>query len=195
MNDEDSVLPLMVPVLTRGDAHDEVVADEAMTTRYLQYECKYRACKYTGLTWGEVYAQDYDHFLWLMTTEVALDSNTFVALCGHIRPCHAAGALNGVRTRDTEDGKNKIRNEFLDMKCTHRGRMGGKTWREIRDIEYSYFVWSVGNTMTRETKTFKVMSSCLDAHGAKIVNGSPKGQVAVKKKMHFNGTDGQKVAN
>jgi hypothetical protein len=168
---------------------DVMEADVAMTARYLQYECKYRACKYPELTmtWGELFVYDYDHFRELLTHEVPLDSNTFVALRGHLKDEDVTKAFRTIRTRDTEDGKSKIRNEFLDMQCTHRGRMGGKTWREIREEDYSYFVWSVGNTMTRETKTYKVLSSCLDPHGTKLVNGSAKGQVVVQKKMKYSG--------
>jgi hypothetical protein len=175
------------PVLTRQAAitQEEVDSmldtDEAMTVRYLQYDCKYRACKYPDVTWGGLVMQDYPHFIELMSTEVPLDSNTFLALKSRVRPEHMGTVLESVRTRDTPEGKEKSQKEFLDMKCTHRGRMGGKSWRDIRRDDYSYFVWAVGNTMTRDTKTFKVLSSCLDKVGTSIVTMTPKGQVKVQR--------------
>jgi hypothetical protein len=171
--------------LSSTDVDMMVDTDEAMTTRYLQYDCRYRACKYPDVTWGALIEQDYDHFVELMSTEVPVDSNTFVALRSELKQEHVTDATSAVRTRDTVDGHAKIQKEFLDMKCTHRGRMGGKTWREIRLHDYSYFVWATGNSMGRETKTFRVLSSCLDKQGELIVNSQPKGQVQVRKNMVY----------
>lgn len=171
--------------ITQQEVDEMLDTDEAMTLRYLQYDCKYRACKYQDLTWGALILQDYPHFVELMSTQVPLDSNTYIALKSRVRPEHVGLTLTSVRTKDTPEGKEKTQKEFLDMKCTHRGRMNGKSWRDIRRDDYSYYVWAVGNTMTRDTKTFKVLSSCLDRAGTSIVEMTPKGQVKVRKNMTY----------
>ena len=172
--------------ITQSEVDEMLDTDEAMTVRYLQYDCKYRACKYADLTWGALVEQDYPHFVELMSTAVPLDSNTFLALRSRVRPEHMGIVTESVRTKDTPEGKARTQKEFLDMKCTHKGRMGGKTWRDIRRDDYSYFVWAVGNTMSRETKTFMVLSSCLDRTGNSIVTKTPKGQVKVRKGMTYS---------
>ena len=111
--------------ITQSEVDEMLDTDEAMTVRYLQYDCKYRACTYSNLTWGALVEQDYPHFVELMSTEVPLDSNTFLALKSRVRPEHMGVLLESVRTRDTVEGKDKTQKDFLDMKCTHRGRMGG----------------------------------------------------------------------
>ena len=171
--------------ITQSEVDEMLDTDEAMTVRYLQYDCKYRACKYSDLTWGALVEQDYPHFVELMSTEVPLDSNTFLALKSCVQPAHMGVVMETVRTRDTVEGKEKTQKDFLDMKCTHRGRMGGKSWRDIRRDDYSYFVWAVGNTMSRDTKTFLVLSGCLDRAGTSIVTMTPKGQVKVRKGMTY----------
>jgi hypothetical protein len=180
-------LELLPPIMRRdvSETSGWVDTDAAMTCRYMQYECKYRACKYPNVTWGALAQQDYQHFLDLMSTEVPADSNTFVALRSELRPEDVEAAMTTTRTRDTTEGKNKTQKDFLDMKCTHKGRMNGKSWHAIRETDYSYFVWSVGNTMTRDTTTYKVLSSCLDTAGAKLVNSSTKGQVKVQRNMKY----------
>lgn len=174
------------PPLTRQNAEQGV--DEAMVARYLQYECKYKAAKYKDpcYTWGELVEKDYAHFVDLMSHEVPVESNTFVALQTQFRTAaHLQQARSATRNRDTPEGRIKQQNDFLMLKCSHRGRMNGKTWREIRATDYSYFVWAIGNTMSRDTKTFKIFHSCIHAAEQELVNSMPKGQVKVPKGLKW----------
>jgi len=162
-------------------------ADADMVTRYLQYDCNYRACKYRDplITWGELIDRDYDQFLELMKHHVPVQSNTFIALRSQLKPGHVFAASISVRERDTEEGMRLECKEYLNYVCNHKGRMNGKTWEAIRATDYSYFVWSVGNTMNRDTKTFNVMRNCLtDAH-QRYVDATEKGSVQVRKGLVY----------
>jgi hypothetical protein len=162
--------------------------NQEMITRYLQYECRYRMCKYKNdqiKTWGELIALDYAHFLFLMSTEVGLSSNTFLALKGYLRGADVNFAMSNIRRRDTKEGQDSISVDFLALVCSHRGRMNGKTWGEIRDKDYSYFVWAIGNTMGRETKSFQVFYDCMNLSERLLVAAAPKGQVRVPKGLKY----------
>jgi hypothetical protein len=162
--------------------------DEAMSIRYLQFDCKYRMCKYRdeGMkTWGALIKDDYKHFVFLMSTEVGNDSNTFLALSPFLREEDKLLAQTCTRRRDTPEGKETINIDFLNLICSHKGRMNGLTWGSVRQKDYSYFTWAVGNTMNRDTKSFSVFFNCLDAQGQKLVNSAPKGQVKVPKGLKF----------
>lgn len=191
------------PVLKRQKAYtplpttlvDMVEPDEAMVTRYLQYECNYRACKYRDplFTWGEIHNQDYEEFKKLLAYHVPVTSNTFIALVTQLLPSDQFMARMAVRYRDTPTGQDEECNQYLNYKCTHQGRMNNKSWAEIRDTEYSYFVWAVGNTMGRETKTFNIMKKCLLPAHQKMVMQTEKGQVKVRKGLVYAETKMLKV--
>jgi hypothetical protein len=162
--------------------------DDDLITRYLQYECSYRACKYRGSdvkTWGELIKCDRPHFVYLITSEVSVESNTFLALSTFLNPAELSLAQTFVRRRDTPEGKQERCNDFLRLKCTHKGRMGGKEWGVVRATDYSYFVWAVGNTMGRETKSFAVFCECLNPVELNLVLSCAKGQVKVPKGLVF----------
>ena len=159
--------------------------DQAMVLTYLQYECKFDRCKYKGCTWGDIIRDNYDHFVELMAHEVYLDSNTFLALRGHVKEKDLPYVLTAVRYRDTNEGLQEARDVYLEFKCTHKGRHNDKSWRSVRATDYTYFVWAVGNTMQRHTKTFKILYECLDIAGKKYVDAAPRGEVRVRRNMLY----------
>lgn len=165
-----------------------VEVDPQMSTRYLQYDCRYKACKYRDenvKTWGELVREDYEHFSFLMHTEVGVESNTFLALSPFLQEPHKITALESVRRRDTLDGKQSINDDFLNLICSHKGRMNGLTWGAVRQKDYSYFVWAVGNSMNRDTKSFSVFYNCMNKKEQQLVDSTPKGQVKVPKGLSF----------
>jgi len=169
-------------------ATDLMEVDPGMTTRYLQYECKYKMCKYRGAdikTWGQLIMDDYPHFAFLMSTEVGVESNTFLALFPYLYGTDRETAVTMTRRRDTPGGKQTIEEEFLQLVCSHKGRMHGLTWGAVRQKDYSYFVWAVGNSMNRDTKSFSVFYNCLLAKEKLLVDAGPKGQVKVPKGLTF----------
>ena len=187
-NDNEMIPP--PPKLVRQRAYnpytDDVwTVDAAMVTRYLQYEIRYSALtpKNVGLTWGQLIDKDYAEFVELMTYSVAVDSNTFMALKGHLKtPGEVELAQAAIRHSDTDDGKKKTQEKFLALTCGHKGAMNGKTWGEIRKLDYSYFLWSVANSMGRETKSFDVLVQCLTEKDRITVLTTPKGQLVVPRK-------------
>jgi hypothetical protein len=187
-NDNEMIPP--PPKLVRQRAYnpytDDVwTVDAAMVTRYLQYEIRYSALtpKNVGLTWGQLIDKDYAEFVELMTYSVAVDSNTFMALKGHLKtPGEVEHAQAAIRHSDTDDGKKKTQEKFLALTCGHKGAMNGKTWGEIRKLDYSYFLWSVANSMGRETKSFDVLVQCLTEKDRITVLTTPKGQLVVPRK-------------
>ncbi len=187
-NDNEMIPP--PPKLVRQSAYnpytDDVwTVDAAMVTRYLQYEIKYSALtpKNVGLTWGQLIDKDYAEFVELMTYSVAVDSNTFMALKGHLKtPDDVEKAQAAIRHSDTDEGKKKTQEKFLALTCGHKGAMNGKTWGEIRKLDYSYFLWSVANSMGRDTKSFDVLVQCLTEKDRITVLTTPKGQLVVPRK-------------
>ena len=188
-DDKENMPPPLPPVLTRqraeGPYHEFAEVNQEMVTRYLQYECQYRKMKHKGQTWGWLVKNDYAHFVELMSFEVPLESNTFVALSTQLTPEDKAKAELATRTRDTPEGKAESCNKYLEYKCTHKGRMNGKTWKEVRETDYAYFTWAVGNTMSRETKTFNIFKECLRPAEQKLVESFPKGKVQVSKNLRW----------
>ena len=170
-------------------ATDEMVqVDQEMITRYLQYECRYRMSKYRNedvKTWGGLIKDDYAHFVFLMSTEVSVESNTFLALSTFLNPFDKQIALTSVRRKDTPEGKAMENSDFLKLICSHRGRMHGKTWGDIRTKDYSYFVWAVANSMNRETKSFSVFFNCLREKEQQLVLSCAKGHVKVPKGLKY----------
>jgi hypothetical protein len=176
------------PIQRQTSQADVIEVDQMMSTRYLQYECRYKMCKYRDQdmkTWGALLADDYEHFAFLMRTEVGVDSNTFLALSPYLTGTDRQTALTTVRQRDTPEGKQKRDSDFLNLVCSHKGRMGGLTWGTVRQKDYSYFVWAVGNTMNRDTKSFNVFYNCLNEKEQKLVDSASKGQVKVPKGLKF----------
>ena len=173
-------------VLTRENT-EMVEAVPDMIFRYLQYECGYRNCKYQApkVTWGELVAQDYPHFIELMSNDVPTDSNTFITLITQVKDEDQVKVRTSTKVRDTPDGLLQTQEDFLNLTCTHRGRMNGKTWRFVRDSDYAYFTWAVGNTMTRDTKTFLTFRECLLEAEKKLVDAAEKGQVKVPKGLKW----------
>jgi hypothetical protein len=155
------------------------------TLRYLQFECTYRSCKYQDplWTWGQLVKEDYDHFIELMKDHVPLGSKTFDALKDVLVPADLVLVENH-RTCfiNSDEQKAKTKERYLNMLCTHNGRMKNKPWGTILKYEYNYFMWAVGNTMGRETRTFNSFVECLKPADKEVVLATPKGQVELKRK-------------
>jgi hypothetical protein len=167
---------------------DIMEVDGDMITRYLQYECTYRMCKYKGAdvkTWGELIKDDRAHFVFLLSSEVSVASNTFVALSSFLSPTELSTALTYTRRRDTAEGKDETCNDFLSLTCSHKGRMNGKTWAAVRALDYSYFVWAVANSMGRHTRSFTVFLECLHQKEKDLVLSAEKGQIKVPKGLKY----------
>jgi hypothetical protein len=155
-------------------------SDDEEKVRYLQYECSYRANIHPGLTWGDLIKKDYNHFAYLMGNHVPAESATYRVLRSELREADHASCDASVRYHDTEFGKEKQRERYFALICNHKGRMAGKTWKEIFTTDYKYFLWSVGNTMGRETRTFNVFLSCLEAKDQLRVLSTPQGKLYVR---------------
>ena len=152
-------LPRMTP-LTRMDTVSDISEDEIeRKTRYLQYECSYNANTHKGWTWGDLVMKDYDHFAYLMGNHVPLGSTTYEVLKSELQPADQAMCDRTTRFQDTDDGRKMQRERYLDLTCSHKGRMGGKKWGDILSKDYNYFLWAVGNSMGRDTRTFDVFCS------------------------------------
>ena len=148
-----------------------------MENRYLEFDCGFKACKYDNVTWGQLLKLDYLHFVDLMSHHVPVDSKTFEALAGEMTPTESAAARAATRYVDTAKFVEDAQHEYMLLECTHKGRMNGRTWGYIFKNDYKYFMWAVGNTMGRQTRTFKVFSSMLMPEHVIYVQSTPKGQV------------------
>lgn len=157
---------------------------EERRLRYLQYDCNYRACKYKDppKTWGEIIKLDYEHFVDLMCKHVPLDSKTFAVLENELQLPDQEIARKSTRLIDTEEEKRAQKERYLSLKCQHNGRMKNKTWGQIFLTDYNYFLWSVGNTMGRSTRTFNTFVECLKEEDKIYVLKTPKGKVKVPQK-------------
>ena len=167
----------VLQTLQEGDERTET--KEERTLRFLQYQCSYRHCKYPLDTWGEIIIKDYPHFVELMCKHVPAESKTFEALCEKLGPLDLEKAKTTERVYTSESDSDR-RDRYLDMTCSHNGRMKGKKWSEILNTDYGYFIWSVGNTMGRDTRTFNVFVECLTESDKRMVMCTPKGKVKVK---------------
>jgi hypothetical protein len=187
MHDDSALMPPPEPLPLRRQTafNDCVQVDKEMTLRYTQFDCKYRACKYDNKTWGEIAFEDYEHFLFLMSYEVSAESNTFTALSPLLKERDLDKATNAIRNRDTEDGIENTKNVFLALICKHKGRMHNKSWREVRSQNYSYFIWAVGNTMSRDTRSYNVFHSCLMTEHQELVSCTTKGSVEVPRNLKY----------
>jgi len=192
----DTTLPSMPPVLRRETSADyrmlthgtsigePMDVDDDPLTRFLNYECEYRICKYKNplRTWGWIAQNDYAHFYELLSQHCPVDSKTYANLSLRLKPEDKAAADTTTRFINTPDGILERRNRLLSMRCGHNGRMKGKTWGYIYDKHYDYFLWSVGNAMGRQTRTFATFVDMLTPTDREMVHATPKGKVKVERK-------------
>lgn len=158
---------------------------EEQLEKYKAYECDYKACKYKAppITWGELLEKDYEHFLYLLSNHVGVDTNTFKVLSTLLKDEDKDTAITTTRHRDTPEGKKEQEERFLQLKCGYKGKSNGKTWQEIKDTNYSFFLWAVGNAMGRDTQSFNVLKRCLKPQDRELVESTPKGEVRKTKKQ------------
>lgn len=148
----------------------------------LQYTCLYQAHvnkvggKENALTWGDIIRTDYPHFKDLMEHHVGKDTQTFELLLPHVRPEDVEECKGGELLRDSDEETKKKLPLFLQYKCNHKSRYNGKTWQWILNNQYKYYVWSIANTMGRETSSFKILSHGLQPKDRDIVMSTAKGQ-------------------
>jgi hypothetical protein len=154
----------------------------------LQRTCTYAAhIKYVGgrenvKTWGEIIRSDSSHFVELMCYHVGKESRTFELLFNELPESDRQKSLDSIRERDRPDNVEARKEKFLSYTCEHKSRFNGKTWGYILKNAYSYFLWSVANTMGRETATFAVLVSCLQPEDQQKVLDTPKGEYNYKKR-------------
>ena len=162
---------------------DDPEDDADRTVRYLQYDCTYKHCKYKNplWTWGRLVKEDYNHFVELMSKHVPLESKTFKALQGELLPPDLNIAKKTVRFIDEPVQKQAQKERYLKLLCTHNGRMRNKSWGEVLEKDYNYFLWAVGNTMGRDTRTFDTFLDCLKEEDRLMVLKTPKGKVTITK--------------
>lgn len=158
---------------------------EEKLLRFLQYECTYRHCAHPGFTWGDIITKDYAHFVDLMSHHVPAASKTFDVLKEKLAAADVHKAEFAMRVHIAESS-DEVLERYLKMGCSHNGRMKGKTWGHILKTDYEYFVWAVGNTMGRDTRSFKVFFECLRPVEASVVQNTPKGQVKVRRDRRPN---------
>lgn len=173
-----SVVPVARSAAVAMDVSVETVDEKLL--RFLQYECGYRHCKYPNSTWGEIIVKDYPHFVDLMSHHTPVESKTFDVLKEKLSPSDLKTAMTSNRVRIVES-PDELRERYLKMVCSHNGRMKGKTWGHILKADYEYFVWAVGNTMGRDTRSFQVFFKCLSPADQVVVENTPKGQVKVRR--------------
>lgn len=152
-------------------------SEEERRDRFMSYECCYAACKYDKHTWRQIKEEDYEHFKSLLTNNVDRDSNTFKTLIQELTEKERIIAMDTPWTPQTQPDLER----YLDIVCGHNGRMKGKTWGHILKNHYDYFMWSVGNAMGRETRTFNAFITCLKDEDQLYVLSTPKGTVVTKK--------------
>ena len=179
--------PLFPPQLVRettADYMDVQQEEESMDqrrTRYLQIDVAYRACKYQEhITWGELFERDRPHFVELMTHHVGVDTKLFAAFLVLLSPQEQEEAKIATRQRDTAEGAQERLDYYLGLTCSHKGKMNGKTWGWIQKNNYNYLVWSVGNAMGRDTRTFKALLMGLKQYDQKYVLRTEKGRVSMQ---------------
>lgn len=158
---------------------------EEQIERYKSFECDYKACKYKAppITWGELHEKDYEHFLHLLSNYVGVDTNTFKVLSTLLKDEDKEGAVNTTRHRDTPDGMKEEEERYLQLTCGYKGKSNGKTWKSIKEDNYSFFLWAVGNAMGRDTKSFEVFKRCLKPGDRELVESTPKGEVRKTKRQ------------
>ena len=196
MNHE--MLPPAPPALKRECTADyqvsavwpQVETDDEQRTRYLQCDVAYRACKYPeAMTWGQLFTKDYPHFVELLTFHVGVHTKIFHAFISLLSPADQEKARTATRFRDTLEGQAGRLDHYLSLECSHKGKMNGKTWRWIRDNNYGYYLWSVGNAMGRDTRSFSALFEGLRDGDKTMVQNTPKGSVmANQRKVVKSGT-------
>lgn len=153
-------------------------------SRYLGYTCDYHACKYKedGVTWADLFQRDPVHFTDLLSYHVGASTKTFEVLSQLLSPEKREEAKHTVRRVDTPEYKKEQEDFYLNLVCNYKGKSKGKTWKEIRDTNYSFFVWAVGNAMGRDTKSFSVFKRCLKPEDQKMIEETTKGEVRYTKR-------------
>lgn len=174
-------------VRSKMDSSSDV--DTTVTTEqvelYKSFICAYKDCKYMNppMTWGEIQEKDYEHFLYLLSNVVGVDTMTFKVLSTLLTDDDKKAATEATRYRDTPAGKKDEEEFYLQLKCNYNGKSKGKTWKYIKENNYSFFVWAVGNAMGRQTKSFNVFKRCLKPEDRELVEATPKGEVRPSKKQ------------
>lgn len=163
----------------------DMTVTEEQVEKYKAYECDYKACKYKAppITWGELLEKDYEHFLYLLSNYVGVDTTTFKVLSTLLTDDDKQGAVSAIRHRDTPEGMKEEEERYLQMTCNYNGKSKGKTWKSIKENNYSFFLWAVGNAMGRDTKSFNVFKRCLKPDDREMVENTPKGEVRRTKKQ------------
>lgn len=156
--------------------------------RYIGYKCDYHACKYKdeGITWGDLYQKDPEHFLELLSYHVGATTNTFEVLSQLLTPDQRERAKCAVRRVNTPEYQKEQEDFYLNLTCNYKGKSNGKKWKDIKDNNYSFFVWAVGNAMGRDTKSFNVFKRCLKPEDQKMIEETEKGKVRPKRRKMFN---------
>lgn len=155
--------------------------------RYLAYECNNSGLSEhhqgKGLTWGDILVTDYTEFQRLLGLYVRSTSRTFAVLstCLKSRDDYI-NCRDAIVYYDSPAGQADEVDRYLSYKCTHKGRMNGKTWKEILKIDPSYIAWAVGNTMGRETKTYRVLLGVLPLNIQGDIESVLKGDYNPKKR-------------
>lgn len=158
-------------------------------SRYMGYNCDYHACKYkdADITWGDLFKQDNEHFVDLLSHHVGASTKTFEVLSQLLTPDQREKATQAVRHADTPEYQKEQEEFYLGLTCNYNGKSKGKTWKEIKEKNYSFFVWAVGNAMGRDTKSFHVFKRCLEPQDQKMVEDTTKGEVRFsKRRKMFN---------
>lgn len=170
--------------MTSSTNTDMSITDD-IVDKYKAFTCDYKACKYKEepMTWGEILDCDYDHFLYLLSNHVGVDTKTFKVLSTLLTDLDLQIATDHTRHRDTPDGQKEEEERYLKLKCGYNGKSKGKSWQEIKDDDYSFFMWAVGNAMNREGKSFNVFKRCLKPGDRELVENTPKGEVRSTKKL------------
>lgn len=166
-------LPPPPPALIRQTA-------EEFDTKVLDWDCGYAACKYQKPTrsWGWILANDYDHFLTLVTYFVGRHSRTFQSLKAFIKPEDIPFVDKVVE--NVEEFNNTQKGLYMALPCRHKGRNTGKLWKDIYEQDYNYFLWSVANLMPRDGRMFQIFASFLKPNDYYDVMHSVRGSFVLK---------------
>jgi hypothetical protein len=168
------------PALQRAETAVAGLEDEEeQLIRYLQFDCNYRHSHYPGKTWGEILLLDYEHFKALLCMHVPREGKTYSALRAALKEEDKGLADTCTRIQEAEQEKFA---RFMGYTCGHQGRMNGKTWLQILNKDYDYYMWAVANTMGRESSTFNMLVQALKPVDQAIVVNLSKGAFVSSKK-------------
>lgn len=151
------------------------------TLKRLSWPCNYTFHEeYVGgrdnvLTWLDIYENHYPHFVELLAKHVSKDTEIYRMFLPLVKPEDMATITKAQADVNTLE-------RFLNYKCMHNSSMKGKTWKFIREKKYSYYVWSVANTMSRNSRTFLALVEGLTPEDKEIVLATEKGKYKGKAK-------------